>query len=160
MAGQSLRRRLEPLLRRGFHVYWRFQRGLTLGVRGLVLRSGPEALLVKHSYVSGWHLPGGGVEVGETVHEALARELREEGNISLLGPAQLFGVYFNTSASRRDHVTLFVVRDFREEAGSVAGREIVAHGFFPIQDLPAETTPGTRRRIAEVLLGAPVSEHW
>lgn len=160
MAADRLRRSLEPLLRRGFHVYWRFQRGLTLGVRGLVLRSGQDVLLVKHSYVSGWHLPGGGVEVGETVQAALARELREEGNIALLEPAQLFGVYFNTSASRRDHVALFVVRHFREDPGSVAGREIVAHRFFPTADLPAETTPGTRRRIAEVLLGAPVSEHW
>ena len=33
----KLRRKLEPLLRRIFHFYWRFARGMTLGVRAVVL---------------------------------------------------------------------------------------------------------------------------
>jgi ADP-ribose pyrophosphatase YjhB (NUDIX family) len=153
------RRRLEPLLRRLMHVYWRFARGLTIGVRALVLDGQGRVFLVRHSYVDGWHLPGGGVEAGETIAEALARELREEGNIEI-GGAELHAVYFNRQASRRDHVALFVVRDFRQEAAPVPNFEIVAHGFFPPHALPAGTTTATHARIAEVLSGAPISSWW
>ena len=54
---------------------------MTLGVRGVVLDSDNKVFLVKHTYISGWHLPGGGVEVGETFLDALMRELVEEGRI-------------------------------------------------------------------------------
>ena len=62
------RRALEPALRRVLHFYWRFARAMTLGVRTLVIDGEGRIFLVKHSYVSGWHLPGGGVEAGEFQH--------------------------------------------------------------------------------------------
>src|SRR5262249_864136 len=107
------RRALEPALRRVLHVYWRFARAMTLGVRALVIDADGRIFLVKHSYVSGWHLPGGGVEAGETLAQAVARELREEGNIEMTAPPRLHGIFFNNRASRRDHVALFLVRAFR-----------------------------------------------
>jgi ADP-ribose pyrophosphatase YjhB (NUDIX family) len=155
-----MRRALEPALRRALHAYWRFARGMTLGVRALVLDEAGRIFLVKHSYVAGWHLPGGGVEAGETLGEALARELREEGNIELTEPAQLCGIYFNGRDSRRDHVAVYMVRGFRQVAVPVPDREIVAHGFFAVDELPNDTTAGTRARIIEVLGGAPASERW
>jgi 8-oxo-dGTP pyrophosphatase MutT (NUDIX family) len=155
-----LRRAAEPLIRRGMHTYWRFARGMTLGVRGLVLDGDGRVFLVKHSYVDGWHLPGGGVETGETLIEALTHELREEGNIELTGPPVLHGVYFNAHASRRDHVALYVVRGFRQTSVPAPNREIVDTGFFAPDALPAETTRGTRARIDEVLRGVPTSEVW
>ena len=82
---QNLRKGFEPLLRRIFHLYWRFARGMTLGVRAVVLNGENRVFLVKHSYVTGWHLPGGGVEVGETFRDALQRELAEEAGIELSG---------------------------------------------------------------------------
>ena len=95
----KLRRKLEPLLRRVFHLYWRFARGMTLGVRAVVLDSDNKVFLVKHSYVAGWHLPGGGVEVGETFMEALMRELAEEGRIVPSGAPELHGLFFNRHVS-------------------------------------------------------------
>ncbi|HYV61483.1 MAG TPA: NUDIX domain-containing protein, partial [Bryobacteraceae bacterium] len=62
-----MRRPLERVLQRVMHAYWRFSRPMTLGVRALVVDGSGCILLVKHSYVSGWHLPGGGVEAGETL---------------------------------------------------------------------------------------------
>jgi 8-oxo-dGTP pyrophosphatase MutT (NUDIX family) len=148
---QALRRTSEPALRRVLHLYWRFARGMTLGVRGLVLDGGDRVFLVRHSYVRGWHLPGGGVEVGETFGDALARELKEEGGIELTGAPQLHGLFFNGHVSPRDHVAVYVVRQFRQQRMPESNREIVACGFFSPDALPADTTEGTRLRIAEVL---------
>jgi len=148
---QTVRRKLEPALRRVFHLYWRFARGMTLGVRGLVLDDAMRVFLVRHSYVSGWHLPGGGVEPGETFREALTRELMEEGQIELAGEPQLHGLFFNGHVSRRDHVAVYVIREFRQAGLPAPNREIVACGFFDWRALPPDTTKGTRLRIAEVL---------
>jgi len=151
---------LEPAIRRIFHLYWRLSRGLTLGVRALVIDAEGRVFLVKHSYVAGWHLPGGGVEPKETLLVALARELREEGNLELAGEPALHGFFFNGGTSKRDHVAVFVVRAFRELGPPIPNREIVAHGFYAIDALPEDTTPGTRARIAEVFEGRPRSEQW
>ena len=156
----AIRRFFEPALRRVLHFHWRFSRGLTIGVRGLVFDAQGRVFLVKHSYVAGWHLPGGGVEHGETLATALARELREEGNIELLGPPELYGVYWNRRTAWRDHVALYVVRSFRQTAPPQPNSEIVAHGFFALDSLPEETTLATRARIAEVLQGRAIAEHW
>jgi 8-oxo-dGTP pyrophosphatase MutT (NUDIX family) len=150
----------QPALQRVLHIYWRHSRGLTLGVRGLVLDEANRIFLVKHSYVPGWHLPGGGVEPDETALDALIRELAEEGNIEPTAPPNLHGIFFNHRVSRRDHVVVFVLRDFRQTATPVPDREIIAHGFFRLDELPNDTTAGTRARIIEVMGGAPVSERW
>lgn len=157
---KPVREALEPLVRRLLHLYWRFARGLTLGARALVVDEDRRVLLVQHSYVRGWHLPGGGVEPGETLLDALIRELREEANIEPTAPPRLHGIFFNERVSRRDHVAVFVVADFRQIAAPVPDREIIAHGFFSLDQLPNDTTAATRARIIEVLGDAPISERW
>ncbi len=156
----QLRRRFEPAITRVMHFYWRWSRPATLGTRGLVIDGAGRVFLVKHSYVEGWHLPGGGVETGETLLTALARELEEEGNIKLTGAPQLFAVYFNRRISRRDHVALFVVREFLQETPPVPNREIIDHGFFAPDAMPDDVSRATRARIAEVFGGATASELW
>src|SRR5271154_59540 len=157
---ESVRRPLEPLIRHLLHLYWRFARGLTVGVRGLVFDADGRVFLVEHSYVSGWYLPGGGVETGETLTAALARELHEEGNIEITGAPVLYGVYFNRRVSRRDHVALYIVRSFHQSAPPQPNHEIIAHGFFALDALPEDTTRATRARIAEVLSGRAAAEFW
>jgi 8-oxo-dGTP pyrophosphatase MutT (NUDIX family) len=157
---QNVRRMFEPALRRLFHLYWRFARGMTLGVRGVVLDGETRVFLVKHSYVSGWHLPGGGVEVGESFRGALARELMEEGRIEVVGEPSLHGVFFNSHVSRRDHVAVYVIRYFRQDRPPEPNREIVACGFFDADALPPDTTEGTRLRIAEVLENRQPTASW
>lgn len=160
MTLSALRTRFEPLLRRIFHVYWRLSRGMTLGVRGVVLDAEGKVFLIHHTYVGGWHLPGGGVEAGETFLEALKRELMEEGRIEVQAEPVLHGLFLNGHVSRRDHVAVYVVREFRQDRPPEPNHEISACGFFAADELPADTTLGTRRRIAEVLDGVPAIPMW
>ena len=157
---RSLRKNFEPALRQLFHLYWRFARGMTLGVRAVVLDSDNRVFLVRHSYVTGWHLPGGGVEVGETFNDALRRELAEEGRIELMGEPALHGVFLNSHVSRRDHVAVYLVTNFRQDRPPEPNREIVACGLFRVDMLPQETTQGTRLRISEVLEGKVPIATW
>lgn len=131
------------------HVYFAVARGMTMGVRAACFDSSGRIFLVRHSYVAGWHMPGGGLERNETAEEALVKELREEGNLRIVGRPKLFHVYFNTAASRRDHV-LFYKTLVEQTAPRPPDREIVECGFFAIDDLPPGTTDATRRRIAEL----------
>ena len=142
------------------HAYWRFSRPLTVGARAMVIDGQGRIFLIKHSYVEGWHLPGGGVEKGESVGEALAREFVEEGKVRQTGAPRLHAAYFNKRVSRRDHVALYIVREFIQEKPPVPNHEIIEHGFFAREALPEDTSRATRARIAEVFEGAAVSELW
>lgn len=133
---------------------------MTLGVRAVALDAEGRVFLVRHSYVPGWHLPGGAVEVGETMVDALVRELREEGNIAVHGKPALHGLFFNAWPSRRDHVAVFVVRDFAQLGTRAPDWEIVESGFFPVAALPDDTTRATRDRLREVLAGREISPRW
>lgn len=144
----------------GLHTYWRFARGMTLGVRAVVLDEQKRVFLIRHTYVPGWHLPGGGVETGETALDALIRELREEACIAPDEAPALAGVFFNNRISRRDHVLVYVIRHFTVLSVKQPDREIAEAGFFPVDRLPEGTTEATRRRLAEILEGQPVSDTW
>ena len=144
-----------------FHMYFVLRRPMTLGVRAMVLNEKDGTVfLVRHTYVPGWYMPGGGVERGETLLQALSKEVLEEGNIGLTGEPRLFGIYYNNRASIRDHVALYVVRQFTQTAPRLPDREIAECGFFPLDALPEGTTESTRRRIAEVLEGRAAEEMW
>src|SRR5580704_6521082 len=138
------RRILQPLVRPLYQVYSRLSRGATLGVRGLVLNDAGEVLLVEHTYVHGWFLPGGGVERGETVEHALIRELQEEAGVKVLGRPLLVGVHANHRVFPGDHVVFYRVDRWESCAASEQG-EIHALAWFDPAALPDGVTEATRR---------------
>src|SRR5207249_706636 len=102
-----------------------------------------------------WLLPGGGVERGETVFDAVKREAREEAGIVVTGRPALHGIFANEDHFRGDHVACFIVREFIRAPWSPSF-EIADARFFPIEGLPDMVTVGTRRRIAEIAHGTAV----
>ncbi|WP_246272873.1 NUDIX domain-containing protein [Oricola thermophila] len=152
---------MKPDLRtRLFHAWFLLTRPMTLGVRALALDEGGRVLLVRHTYVDGWHLPGGGVETGETVHDALEKELREEANAELGAPPRLHSIHFNRQATRRDHVVLFHCDKVRQFAPKSRDREIIAAEFFDPDALPEGVTRSTAARIREFREGIAPDPYW
>ena len=147
-------------VRSALHLFWRFSRGLTLGVRVAILDGEERVFLIRHTYAPGWHLPGGAVDPGETVEAAVIRELFEETAVIPAARPRLHGLMLNLHLGARDHVAVYVVDRFTQGTPRVPNREIAEIGFFPPEALPEATSPATRRRIAEVLTGAPAATLW
>ncbi len=135
------------------------RRAMTLGVRILVEDEAGRILLVRHTYVPGWHFPGGGVDIGESILAAAIRETREETGVVLPARPMLVGLYRNTAAAGRDHVALF--RATTDSSQALRGdAEIAELGWFSRSTLPDGTTRATHVRLAEIFDGASLSETW
>ena len=144
------RRRLKPVFQPFFRTWWRLNRGMTLGVRGVVVNGAGEVLLVEHTYTHGWHLPGGGVERGETAEQSLARELVEEAGVTMTAPPVLVGIHDNFVNFRGDHVICYRIDRWTQGEATSRG-EIMAVRWVDPALLPPQVSPLTRRLIAAAL---------
>lgn len=142
-----------------FQPWFRFRRGLTLGVRGLVRNKDGHILLVRHTYAPGWMFPGGGVELAETAPQALIRELKEEAGITAATPPRLLGLYANRDHFPGDHIALYLVENW-EQGPSSAFLEIAEYGFFPEDELPSGTPHSVQARLKDVNAGVQSGDIW
>ena len=121
---------------------------MTLGVRALVIDGEGRIFLVKHSYVSGWHLPGGGVEAGETWPRRSRASCARRAISSSPSRRACTACSSTIAIPGATMWRCSWCADFRQTAAPVPDHEIVAHGFFAVDELPDDTTAGTRARIA------------
>ena len=127
------------------------------GVAALAEDGQGRVLLVRHSYVRGWALPGGGVGHGEAPEMALLRELEEEVGLSGFAPPEFFGIYTRKVAWFSNVVAVYRLRNVQ-----IAFRpnlEIREAIFCDPSSPPPNTQPGTLHRLAE-LTGQTRSPYW
>ncbi|MEJ2124602.1 MAG: NUDIX domain-containing protein [Alphaproteobacteria bacterium] len=168
------------VISRIMHPYWRLTRGMTLGVRGVIVRDGNgssmgedrgssgrdssasdlQVLLIRHGYVPGWNFPGGGVEWRETLLTALTREVEEESGVVITGTPDLHGIFANIDKMPSDHVAVYVIRHWEQPRVPAPNYEIAEQRFFPLSALPDDMSLGARQRIGEIFHQAPISEYW
>mgnify|MGYP001604931956 CR=1 FL=1 len=153
------RRKVEPYTRPFVYAWFRMSRGLTLGVRGLVTDDEGRVLMIQHTYVPGWYLPGGGVERGEIAETSLIREMQEEAGVRVIGRPTLLSVHSNEPRHPGDHVLFYRVHAWEPCAAAQQG-EIHEIGWFHPDALPDDVTYATRQRIAEALKGAAIDPMW
>lgn len=159
MSRKPWRAHIEPYTRPLFFAISRLTRGMTLGVRGVAIDAEGRILLVKHTYVTGWWLPGGGVDRGETTQAAVVRELREEAGLIATTPPRLISVHSNERYFRGDHVVVFAIDAFTMEDRTSHG-EIAEIGWFAPDALPEDSHRSTTARLGEIFGGATVTDVW
>ncbi len=121
-----------------------------IGVFALIFDDQGRVLLCLRRDIDWWNLPGGGMEAGETVDEALWREVREETGLEV-EVGQLVGVY---SKPQKQEVVL----TFR--CGITGGdlhptEETLESRYFVPVALPRNTLPKHRQRVEDALLNSP-----
>lgn len=150
---------LEKMRDKAFHTWFWLTRSMTMGVRVAAFDAQGRIFLVRHTYVKGWHLPGGGIERGEAAGDAVHKELQEEGNLHVQDTPELLAVFYNTHITNRDHVLLYRCTVIQSKPKQ-ADREIADSGFFDLATLPDGVTPATQRRIDEIAAGSGYSDKW
>ncbi|MFV0624805.1 NUDIX domain-containing protein [Sphingomonas sp. ac-8] len=142
---------------------WRVTKPRTVGVRAVLLDPDDRIALIRHTYAEHWYLPGGGVKKGESAETALHRELAEEVAVDGAAVDRILGVYHSRLEGKDDHVIVFVARVSAEAAAGLRradALEVAEAAWFPLDALPAATSPATRRRIDELRRGATGLGAW
>lgn len=110
---------------------------------------GGRILLAHRRAIDWWNLPGGAVDPGETVDEALRREIYEETGLEA-EVGQLVGVY--SKPLKQEVVLSFRCRVSGGTPGTILDDDIDESRYFALDELPARTLPKHRERISDALL--------
>jgi ADP-ribose pyrophosphatase YjhB (NUDIX family) len=120
------------------------------GVIAAIMKDG-KILLTKREDFEVWCLPGGGVNDGESLAEAVIREAKEETglDVELTG---LVGIYSRVGNVSPGHMVLFAAKPTGGELKCQPG-ETIAVEWFASDEIPSLLSPGHRRRIADAMKG-------
>ena len=113
----------------------------------IVLDAAGRLLLQRRSDDGTWGLPGGYVELGESVEETAVRELREETGL-VARSLEFYKVYSGRELHNKypnGHEAWFVDSVFRtreyDGVQAIQGDETLELGFFPLDSLPSPLSP-------------------
>ncbi len=108
-----------------------------LTVDGVILKDDSVVLVRRKNdpFKGSWALPGGFVEYGETVEDAVKREILEETGLAVK-VVKLVGVYSDPERDPRGH-TITVAFLCRETSGSLQGASDAVEAIYhPLRNLP------------------------
>jgi len=118
-----------------------------IGVFAVIERAG-RYLLARRRDIGWWNLAGGGMEYGETVEEALAREVREEIGCEI-EIRRLVGVY--SKPRKREVVLAFLCALAPGSPEPGTSEEVSEVAWFVPPELPADLLPKHRQRLEDAL---------
>ena len=122
-----------------------------IGVFAVIEREG-RYLLARRRDIGWWNLAGGGLELGETVEQGLAREVREEIGASIT-IERLLGVY---SKTRKNEVVLAFLCHLTDDSPAPGlSDEVSEVAWFLPNGFPVDLLPKHRQRLEDALLGRP-----
>ena len=108
-----------------------------IAVDGIIIKSG-NILLIKRAtepFKDSWALPGGFVELGETLEEAVSRETKEETGL-IAEPLKIVGAYSDPARDPRGH-TISIAYLMKVSGGKPKPTEEAKEiKFFALSNLP------------------------
>lgn len=130
---------------------------VSMGVSAIVESAG-RVVVVRHSYLPGYHLPGGGVDRGEAPADAVVREMREEIGLTHCAPPQFLGLYTRKVGPVTNHIALYRLAE--AEFTFRPGLEIRECCLIKPDAPPEGVAAATCRRLAEYCVGQPGQGPW
>jgi len=133
----------------GYKIYCFIFRPIRMGVRVLMIQDG-KIWLIRHTYLAGWFMPGGGIKRNESLEQAARREAKEETGADL-GEITLIGVFTNYVQWKTDHTVVFLCKDF-----VITGKpdaEIAELKQFSLYELPEFFYPSHLKLLEEYKTG-------
>lgn len=121
-----------------------FEDKFRLSSHAVITNDKHQVLLLKASYGDGnWGLPGGALDPGETIHEALVRECLEEIGCEIV-TRYLSGVYYHSAYNSQ----AFIFRcEIAHESAIKLSREHTEYKYSSIDSM----LPVQQRRVKECL---------
>lgn len=105
-----------------------------------------KVTLIRHTYLEGWFMPGGGLNRNESLEQAARREAKEETGADL-GEMILLGVFTNYIQWKTDHTVVFLCKEFTFTGKPDA--EIAEIRQFALSDLPKDVYVSHQKLLEE-----------
>ena len=113
----------------GFHDMYR------MSSHAVICNQHGQILLLKANYAEhAWGLPGGGLDVGETIHEALIRECQEELGCDI-DIQYLSGVYYHSAVNSHAFIFRCELKNMTENIKIQLSHEHSEYDWFDLASL-------------------------
>ncbi|MFN8400065.1 MAG: NUDIX hydrolase [Anaerolineales bacterium] len=120
---------------------------IMVGATLLVLNKENQLLMIKRTDNNRWGVPGGAMELGESLEDTVKREIKEEIGVEVKD-LELFGVYsgqelyykYPNGAEVYNVSAVYIIRNFAENV-IVNPDEHSEYKYFDVRNLPEEVSP-------------------